>query len=238
VIAACGVACVTGSAAVSEEQRNDPIRLLLYSGVDLWRNAAFAHDGLLWTPAGLGNDGFVLKALVTDGSYRYRAGALGYVPVTGWMTGSSVMPGLQFKRGGLSIAAYAGVEMQVHRLSQYDPGNRLQGQYVGARAAIDLWAEPTPQSMVIASATFTTIGGAYAARAATGWRLFDRFYVGPEAVAFGGPEYRQLRLGLHVTGLKVELFDWRFEYQGGIGYAFDDDDNDGIYARLGVLVRH
>jgi len=31
------------------------------------------------------------------------------------------------------------------------------------------------------------------------------------AVAFGGPEYRQLRVGMHVSALKVHLFDWRFE---------------------------
>jgi hypothetical protein len=204
----------------------------LFSGVDLWRHAAFAHDGLLWMPAGAGNDAFVLKAIATHGTYQYRAGALGYVPVTGWMTGGSVVPGLHFKRDGVSIAAYAGVDMQVHRLSQFDPGNRLQGHYVGARVAVDLWAEPSPRSMVTASATVTTICGAYAARVAAGWRLFDRFYLGPEAVASGGPEYRQLRLGMHITGLKVELFDWRFEWQGGVSYAFDDDNNDGIYARL------
>jgi len=148
------------------------------------------------------------------------------------------MPGLQFKRDGVSIAAYAGVDMQIHSLPQYDPGNRLQGRYLGARAAIDLWAEPTPQTMVTASATLTTIGGAYAARIAAGWRLFGRFYLGPEAVAFGGPEYRQLRVGMRVTALKVHLFDWRFEWQGGVGYAFDDDNRDGAYGPVGVLVRH
>jgi hypothetical protein len=236
--AVCSLVCVTGWAAAAAEQRRDPITLLLFSGIDLWRDGAFAHDGFVWIPAGSGNDGFVLKAMVTDGVYRYSAGALNYAQVTGRMAGGAVMPGMHFKRGGVSIAVYAGVDMQVHHLSQYDPGNSLQGQFVGARAALDLWAEPTPQTMVAASGTVTTIGGAYAARIAAGWRAFDRFYLGPEVVAFGGPEYRQLRLGVHVTGLKVHLFDWRFEWHGGVGYAFDDDDRDGAYGRLGLLIRH
>ena len=153
------------------------------------RDGAFAHDGFVWIPAGSGNDGFVLKAMVTDGVYRYSSGALNYAQVTGRMAGGSVMPGMHFKRGGVSVAVYAGVDMQVHSLSQYDPGNSLQGQFIGARAALDLWAEPTPHSMVTASATITTIGGAYAARIAAGWRVFDRFYLGPEAVAFADPKY-------------------------------------------------
>jgi len=220
------------------EKRRALTHILVFSGTDLWRQGAFAHDGLLWTPAGAGRDGIVLKAIGSTGSYRYRSGALGDVQVTGWTAGAAVMPGLHFTRHGVSVAAYAGVEMQWHRLSPFDPGNDLQGRHVGVRAAIDLWAEPTPQSMVAASVTLTTIGGAYAARVAAGWRVFDRFYLGPEAIAYGGPDHRQLRIGAHVTALQTRLFAWRFEWQGGLGFAVDDDDNRGAYARLGVLWRH
>jgi len=238
VAAVCCLVCAVGRVAAAEERQRDPITLLLFSGIDLWRDGAFAHDGFVWIPAGSGNDGFVLKAMVTDGVYRYSSGALNYAQVTGRMAGGSVMPGMHFKRGGVSVAVYAGVDMQVHSLSQYDPGNSLQGQFIGARAALDLWAEPTPHSMVTASATITTIGGAYAARIAAGWRVFDRFYLGPEAVAFADPKYRQLRFGAHVTGLRTYLRNWRFEWHGGAGYAFDDDNRDGLYGRLGLLIRH
>jgi hypothetical protein len=225
-------------AAKSREKERERIRLLMFSGVDLWRHSAFAHDGLQWMPAGADADGFILKAIVSTGSYRYRAGALGNAEVTGWMTGAAVMPGVHFTRHGVTVTALVGLDLQTHALSPFDPGGKLNGRYAGARIAVDLWAEPTPQTMLAASASLSTIGGAYAARLAAGWRLFDRLYLGPEAIVFGGPEYRQLRFGLHVTGLRTELFDWRFEWQGGVGFAFDDDDNSGAYARLGILWRH
>ena len=33
-------------------------RYLLFSGLDLWRNGGFLHGGMLWSPAGLGQEGF------------------------------------------------------------------------------------------------------------------------------------------------------------------------------------
>ncbi|MPZ56456.1 MAG: cellulose biosynthesis protein BcsS [Rhizobiales bacterium] len=221
-----------------DKKDREHIQLLFSSGIDIWRHSAFAYDAVLWTPFGAGNDGVIFKAVASSGSYRYRAGSLGNAEVTGWMAGAAVMPGVHFTRGGVSVAAYFGADIQVHYLTPFDPGNELYGRRLGIRTAVDLWAEPTPRSMVAASATLTTIGGHYATRAAAGWRLFGRFYLGPEAIAFGGPDYRQLRVGVHVTGLRTELFDWRFEWQAGVGYAFDDDDNSGAYARLGILWRH
>jgi hypothetical protein len=212
--------------------------LLLFSGVDLWRNAAFAHDGLLWAPAGEDNDGVVVKAMVSDGAYRYRAGALGGAEVTGWMYGAAIMPGLQFKRYDVTVRVFVGVDYQVHRISMFDPGNSLQGSHAGIRAAVELWTEPTQETMITASATISSIGASYAARIAGGWRVFDCCYLGPEAIAFGTPDYSQLRFGIHFTGLKTRLFGWHFDWQGGLGYALDDDGNDGPYARLGVLWRY
>lgn len=227
----------SGQSKPSEQERRR-IQLLFFSGVDLWRHAAFAHDGLQWAPAGVGSDGIIFKAIASSGTYRYRAGSLNNAEVTGLMYGAAVMPGLHFTRHGVSVSVFAGLDVQVHTLSPFDPGNDLQGRRVGVRTAIDLWMEPTPQSMVTASATLSTIGGAYAARLAAGWRLFDWFYLGPETVAYGGPEYRQLRLGAHITGLRTRVFNWRLEWQGAVGFAFDDDDNTGAYARIGILWRH
>jgi hypothetical protein len=218
-----------------EERRR--IRLLVFSGGDTWRQGVFAHDGFLWTPAGEGNDGFVVKAIVSTGVYRYRSGFLGNAEVYGWMTGGSVMPGVHFTRSGVTVTAFAGLDMQWHNLSLYDPGNALRGRHVGLRLAIDLWTEPVPDMMLAGSATLSTIGSSYALRLAAGWRLFDRFYLGPEAIAYGAANYQQHRIGAHMTGLRNELLGWKFEWQGGLGYAWDGDGESGPYARLGVLWR-
>jgi hypothetical protein len=127
--------------------------------------------------------------------------------------------------------------MQWHVLSLFDPGNDLQGRKIGVRVAADLWAEPTESTMLAMSATVSTVGTSYAARVAAGWRMLNRVYIGPEAIVYGAWNYRQVRLGLHLTGLKTSLFDWRLEWQGGLGYAIDDDGRDGPYGRIGVLWR-
>jgi hypothetical protein len=231
-----------GSRPAGDRRQDDNtpelVRLLVSSGVDLWRHSAFTYDSLVWTPFGAGNDGFIFKAVAAGGSYRYRAGSLAGAPVTGWMAGAAVMPGVHFTRGGISVAAYFGLDIQVHRLAPFDPGNELYGRHLGLRMGIDLWTEPTPRSMIAASATLSTVGGHYGVRGAAGWRVLDLVYIGPEVIVYGGPEYRQVRLGVHATALRTALFDVRLEWQGGIGYAFDDDDNEGAYARLGVLWRH
>jgi hypothetical protein len=32
--------------------------VLLFAGTDLWRDGAFLHGGVLWSPGGLDSDGF------------------------------------------------------------------------------------------------------------------------------------------------------------------------------------
>jgi hypothetical protein len=225
-------------ASDKEKKNQERIRLLVSSGVDLWRHGAFAHDAMLWAPFGAGNDGLVFKVIASSGVYRYRAGSLGGAEVNGWMAGAAVMPGVQFMRHGVWASIYFGADMQAHVLSQFDPGNRLQGRHSGLRIAIDLWTEPTAQSMVAASATLSSIGGSYAFRGAAGWRLLDLAYVGPEVILYGDSDYRQVRVGMHATALRATVFGWRFEWQAGVGYAYDDDDNEGAYARLGLMWRH
>ena len=72
-----------------------------------------------------------------------------------------------------------------------DPSNRLHGTSAGARAAINLWFEPTPATMIAADASLTSIATGYSARAAYGWRLRDWFYLGPEAQTFACIGYSQ-----------------------------------------------
>ena len=73
-----------------------------------------------------------------------------------------------------------------------------------------------------------------AARIAAGWKVFDRYYIGPEVQGFAaGDNYRQLRAGLHVTGLRTAQLEW----SGGLGWARDSDNRDGLYGRVGLLMR-
>ena len=234
--------CMIGSLAVADEQggpgaaqdTGDGAKVLLFSGADLWRNGGFVHGGVVWSPDGLDRDGLTFKLLVGGGTYRYESGALG-AEVTGRQFLGSAMAGWRFKIGGLDATAFVGPDMQDHKLTPNDPTGSLHGLYLGVRGGIDLWYEPTAATMAAVNASGSTAVSEYSLRGAFGWRLLDRLYVGPEAQVLGSSAtYRQLRLGLHATGLKLGAFEW----SAGGGWVEDSDHRSGAYGHLGVLTRY
>jgi len=225
----CWLCVSTGRAAAGD----DGARLLLFTGSDFWRNGDFAYGGLLWSPHGLDNEGFTLKAAMSGGIYRYNSGALGNVEVYGYEVVGQVLPGWRFKRGTLEVKAFAGLDLESHRLFPDDSSSRLRGGAVGLRGAIDLWYEPTPQTMFAADGSISTIVTSYSARIAYGWRTFDLFYIGPEAQTFACVGYQQTRVGLHLTGFKAVDAEW----SGAVGWSDDSDRRASPYFRFGVLMR-
>jgi hypothetical protein len=232
---AIAAACCIGAQGVSAGPAGDgdSARVVFFSGTDLWHHGKFIHGGLLWSPDGLDREGLTFKAAISGGFYRYISGALGNKEVTGRELTAQFMPGWRFKAGSTEVKVFAGIDLQNHRLNPDDPASGLRGPSAGVRVAFDLWSEPTPTTMLAADGALSSIATGYSLRAATGWRVNDRFYLGPEAQAFASRDYRQLRFGLHLTGLKIEPFEW----SAAAGLASDSDRRSGAYVRLGVLTR-
>jgi hypothetical protein len=223
----CGPSASAGQTGGASE------RLILFSGGDFARNAAFAHGGLLWSPRGLELPGFTFRLLLSGGAYRYTSGALGNVDVTGREFVAQFLPGWRFTGKRVELKVFAGLDVQNHRLSPDDPSSRLRGADVGLRVAADYWFEPTLQTMIAANGSVSTIVNSYDARAAYGWKLWDRFYAGPEAQMFASNGYRQWRIGAHVTGFKTQSVEWSL----ASGFAEDSDRKSGAYFRLGMMTR-
>jgi Cellulose biosynthesis protein BcsS len=232
LLLATGVAHSDDGDAAVATGTTAPQQLLFFSGLEYWRNGAFAHAGMLWSPDGLDRDGFTLKALGGAGRYRYHAGALDGVEVTGQQVVGALMPGWRFKADKLEVTAYAGLDLQSHSLTPNDPASRLRGLHAGMRAGADLWFEPLADLMIAASASVSSTGPGYWTRIATGWRVLD-IWLGPEALALGDPAYRQYRAGLHATAWRTAQFEW----SAGAGWVLDSDRRSGPYVRLGVLTR-
>jgi len=230
IVAAMLSAC--GARALAEPAAGGEPRWMLFSGGDVWRHWAFMHAGALWSPAGLANEGFALKLLLSGGVFRYRSGALGDATVTGRQLSAAVMPGWRFKRAGAEILVFAGLDLQDFRLAPDDPSSRLRGRHVGARGGLELWHDPS-QTMFAADASFSSIYAGNHARVAAGWRVFERLYLGPEAQVYATEPYRHLRLGVHLTAFKTEYGEW----SGALGWAHDSDRRSGVYLRIGVLTR-
>ena len=207
-----------------------PEDFLFFSGFDLWRGGGSGHAGMLWAPEGLNKDGFILKLLIGEGSYRYRAGA---TDIQGAYLLGSLMGGWRWSRDTFELKAFAGPDLQYHRLTPFDPASRLAGSNIGARIGVELWWQLNPDIMVSSSLSASTIGMGYGARTAAGWRVTGLFYAGPEIETSGDLSYRQFRAGLHATALKTGDFEWTV----AAGYVVDNSQRSGVYGRIGVLTR-
>ncbi|HXF87184.1 MAG TPA: cellulose biosynthesis protein BcsS [Xanthobacteraceae bacterium] len=208
-------------------------RFLYFSGSDLWPQWAFAHGGVLWSSRGLDSEGFVLKLLASGGVYRYRSGALNDLEVIGRQYSLAALPGWRFKRGAVDLVVFAGLDLHHFRLLPNDPQSRLNGRHVGLRAGFELWYEPSVGTMLAADGSASSIGAGEYARVAYGWRLFDRFYIGPEAQIYRTDPYVHARFGAHITAFRFADREW----SAALGYASDNDRRSGTYLRLSVLAR-
>jgi len=229
---AAALSCFRFGPAVAETSAEAAAvtHFLFFSGADVWRNGAFTHGGFLWSYQGLNQDGPVLKLLLNGGLYRYRSGGN---EITGSQIMGAALPGWRWRRPGLEVTVFAGLDVQDHRYRPDDPGNRLRGTHLGARGGFDVWYEPLRDGMVTASASLSTVGKSYWTRAAAGWRVFDAIWLGPEFHACGDDTYRQLRVGAHVTSLRF----WGREWSAGVGWVSDSDRRSGLYGRVGILMR-
>ncbi len=228
--AASMLLCVAPARADSGGPDTRPF--LVFAGTDIWRDGAFLHGGLLWSPAGFDVDGFTLKLLLAGGLYTYPSGGL-HTDVDGTLQSASMLPGWRVTSDGITIALYAGPIVQDYRLSPYDPGSLLHGFYSGGQLAGDVWYQPTPTSMIALNASIASIALIGTMRAAVGWQLSEPFFVGPEAQALWCIDYQQWRLGAHVTGYRIDGLDW----SASAGWAYESFHRYGPYLRLGVNTR-
>jgi hypothetical protein len=227
---AAGFSCCAEPEAAADPFPDHVPHYLLFAGTDLWRFGGFAHAGLVWAPGGLHESGLLLKAFGGAGTYRYLSGG---TEVRGEQWLVSVLPGWKWKGQQFELSAFAGVDFQSHRFRPDDPDNRLRGDHTGVRIAIELWLEPLPATMLTAGASASTVGPSYWSRVAMGWRLFDSFWIGPEALAMGDEKYGLYQVGMHLTALRIGSFEWTI----GLGWSEDSDGRTGAYGRLGVLMR-
>ena len=237
VAAALVFCCVCVDGGPVRAGDDDDARTIIFSGRDLWSNGAFAYGGLLIAPGGFEQDGLLLKLLLSGGVYRYNAGDLGGQQVIGIESVGQVLPGWRIKRGNLEAKFFFGLDLEQHRLSPDDPGNRLRGTAFGLRVATELWYEPTSETMIAADLSLSTIATSNSARLAFGWHVLDDFlggfYVGPEVQYFGSDGYRHLRVGAHLTAMKTDAYEW----SAASGWARDSDGRAGAYLRLGFMTR-
>ncbi|MDB5616867.1 cellulose biosynthesis protein BcsS [Tardiphaga sp.] len=206
-----------------------PDRLISFAGFDIWRYGLGGYTGFQWAPDGINKDGFILRVSASDNIERYTTPTRRYVTE---IARGAILPGVKFRRGNFEMQWLAGLDAQADFLlingRSVQPRARL-----GARFAADVWWEPTRSLMLQGALSGTMIDNAVSARAAAGWRLFDRFWIGPEVSRSTDFYSRQTRIGAHLTGLRTGDYEWTI----AAGHIDDSFHRDGLYARFGVMLR-
>jgi hypothetical protein len=205
-------------------------RVLLYSGFDIWRYGRTAYGGFYWAPDGLNNDGFITRLFVSRGVERYDAGSRRFDTS---ITRAAPLAGWRFGQGTLELKVFAGPELENRVLAPDVPTATLPGTHIGARVASELWWEPMPEMMLTSAFSASTNATSQSARAAAGWRVADQFWAGPEISVSRDDFSQQYRIGAHLTGFKLSVFEW----SAAAGYLTDSYHRTGVYARIGVLTR-
>jgi len=231
--AAFAAVVVFCTAALADGDGPNGPSLLLFGGSDLWFYGAFADAGGIWAPAGLDHDGFATKLLLNGGVYTYPSAGL-HTDVRVTQLSGTVLPGWRINDDGAFVGFYVGPIVQDYKLTPYDPKSLLRGFYTGAQMSVDAWYQPSPASMIALDSSIASIALIGSARAATGWRIYDSLFLGPEAQALWCVDYQEWRLGAHITAFRFGGFEW----SAAVGAAIDSFNRLGPYVRGGVILRY
>ncbi len=142
---------------------------------------------------------------------------------------SQALIGYEWRIGDSFLALYAGSDTESEQRMEPFGLAFVETRY-GARLQGDLWSTPLPGMMLQASAYVSTPNGRLWGRIAPGWRLPPGFYAGPELEAYRERGYRKLRLGLHLTGLRLLGLEWRLSG----GWQQTSDRPAAFYTTLGL----
>ena len=113
-------------------------------------------------------------------------------------TESTQLVGFQIVTDTLYAAAHLGTYTWSRVADTGEPGTASMTWTVQG----DLWWRPSPRSLLVVSAIARGDGPSLRLRMAGGTRV-QGVYVGPEAIFAGDGEWRDVRIGLHATGLRL-----------------------------------
>ncbi|WP_332685044.1 cellulose biosynthesis protein BcsS [Bosea sp. (in: a-proteobacteria)] len=225
-----GAAAALGSApafADSTLHERSPLSMVIFASLETDRSKSHGAVGFkrAFGPGGLEASGFRL-GLKWGESFEpaERRPARGRLV----KTEAHAMIGYEWRIGDVFFALSAGPELEA---VFSETGNRATfDQRLGARLQADLWATPFDNLLLQANAYAATLDQRFWLRLSPGWRLSPGLYLGPEIEAYRQQAYHKLRLGLHLTGLRLFGLSWRI----AAGAQRTSDAPSGAYATLGV----
>jgi len=196
-----------------------------FYGIDGDSHGSLAgYLGVLYAPYGMHQSGVRFTAFGLYGKYEYDT-TPGEVEGRFWA--GDLLIGWSHVVANGAATLSVGANYQDHRLSPFDPANPVSGSKWGAKVQGDFWFQPTEETLVVGLASYSTAFDSYYGSLRFGYD-FTRgqdVYFGPEFVGLGNDRTDQVRVGAHLSGIKLGIA--KLNISGG--WLHERDEGDGWY---------
>jgi len=214
-----------------DSDERPPLSTVLFGSLEAGPAKTFAAIGMKRAlTGGLTTNGFRLMVKVGVSREETRARR---PHGTTYKGEAQSLLGYEWRIGGTFLALYGGTDYEGEQREEA-AGTVILNRY-GARLHGDLWMTPLEGTMLHASFYVSTINGRLWGRVAPGWLLprdigLGHPYLGPEIELYRERDYSKLRLGVHLTGLRLFGLSWRLSG----GWQRTSDRPSEAYATLGL----
>jgi hypothetical protein len=219
--------------ARADEARREPERELntvLFGSLDVGRTG-YGNVGFKRTLQGpLDASGAAALVIVGYGGSPERTDPASDHTGFRHKAGASALLGYQWLGPSVALAGFIGPEIDYER--DPDIGGKRAWRRAGLRGHAELWAHPTASTLVTATFIAGSARGHVWSRISAGYAVWGKIFVGPEISHYRTNDYREWRVGAHLTGVTLGRFTLRFS--GGLA-SFDE--RTGGYVGLTGYIR-
>jgi hypothetical protein len=230
VVAVCAAMLVCPAMAEEEDEIEElprsPLSAVIFGSLDAGPTKTLLSMG--WKRSwggGPARSGF--RTIVKSGSSVEQADRLSSRGIA-YKSEKQVLLGYEWRIGDSFVSLYAGSDFD-SEIRQTARAIQWTTRY-GGRLQADLWVTPTTDTMLQAGAYVSSLNGRIWGRLAPGWRLAQDIHAGPEIEGYRERDYRKVRLGLHLTGLRLLGVNWRVSG----GWQRTSDRPSEPYATVGL----
>lgn len=146
--------------------------------------------------------GFRLIAGASTGRYRFASADAAGGQVHGRYAEGFAQLGYQWSLGDSSLALAAGPVIRDLNLSYASPDDTRTGSSTGLRSSVTLYSQPSPSLSLLGVVNRSSIEGSAFYLGKLGIRAGNLEF-GPEATISSGKDYREGRLGIHISGMQL-----------------------------------
>jgi hypothetical protein len=214
--------------AKAQSGNSDAPNTVLFGSLDGGRSV-FMNAGVKRTLGSLDRDGLAFMGGAGFGGTPERGMSFG-IDFRPTMQAYGLV-GYQWMLPRVAISALVGPELDAEADSL--AAIRSARTRFGIRGHAELWAHPTSKTLATATLIAGSARGHVWGRVSGGYAFWPGVFLGPEAVFYARDDYREWRLGAHVTGLTWRSLNLRLS--GGLMQS--SDDRTGAYFGLSGYVR-